>query len=306
MKPETFINKLNSSLKSGIHDEEILSKEARFLRSTYLLKTLNNLSRILNLFDFKDMILFKNNVPYINIDDILIKLDTMLFLKHTGRKFLSQSIKSIEFIKYLKLNPKIIIDIGSCWGEYTLFYAKEFPKCKIFSVEGSPLNFQNLLHNIKINHQFKNIKPFNLIISDTDGIGEISNNLNTMNKTRDLSENNDKNFVKLRSKKLSTFLYENRLSKIDFIKIDIEGSELKLLHQLKTNFIKMLQVELISKNTIEKNLEFLKVLSEDFNFYNIENFKLLSFTNLNVFVKQKLLANPTVDLFLVSKKIDKF
>lgn len=302
MKPETFINKLNSSLKSGIHDKEILSKEARFLRSTYLLKALNNLSRILNLFDFKDMILFKNNVPYINIDGVLIKLDSMLFLKHTGRKFLSQSIKSIEFIKFLKLNPKIIIDIGSCWGEYSLFYAKEFPKCKIFSIEGSPINFQNLLHNIKMNRQFKNIKPFNLIISDTDGIGEISNNLNTMNTTRDLSENNDKNFVKLRSKKLSTFLYENRLSKIDFIKIDIEGSELKLLHQLKTNFIKMLQVELISKNTLEKNLEFLKVLSEDFDFYNIENFKLLSFTNLNVFVKQKLLANPTVDLFLVSKK----
>ena len=306
MKPETFINKLNSSLKSGIHDKEILSKEARFLRSTYLLKALNNLSRILNLFDFKDMILFKNNVPYINIDGVLIKLDSMLFLKHTGRKFLSQSIKSIEFIKFLKLNPKIIIDIGSCWGEYTLFYAKEFPKCKIFSIEGSPINFQKLLHNIKMNRQFKNIKPFNLIISDTDGIGEISNNLNTMNTTRDLSENNDKNFVKLRSKKLSTFLYENRISKIDFIKIDIEGSELKLLHQLKTNFIKMLQVELISKNTLEKNLEFLKVLSEDFDFYNIENFKLLSFTNLNVFVKQKLLANPTVDLFLVSKKIDKF
>ena len=252
----------------------------------YLLKTLNNLSKILNLFDFKDTILFKNNVPHINIDDILIKLDTMFFLKHTGKKFVSQSIKSIELIRYFKIDPKIIIDIGSCWGEYTLFYAKEFPKCKIFSIEGSPINFENLLHNIKINHKFKNIKPFNLIISDNDGDDEISNNLNTMNTTRDLSESNDKNFVKLRSKKLSTFLYENRLSKIDFIKIDIEGSELKLLHQLKTNFIKMLQIELISKNKIEKNLEFLKVLSENFNFYNIENFKKLSFTNLNVFVKQ--------------------
>ena len=288
MTPETFINKLNTSLKSEIREEEILSKEARFLRSTYLLKTLNNLSKILNLFDFQDTILFKNNVPHINIDDILIKLDTMFFLKHTGKKFVSQSIKSIELIRYFKIDPEIIIDIGSCWGEYTLFYAKEFPKCKIFSIEGSPINFENLLHNIKINHKFKNIKPFNLIISDNDGDDEISNNLNTMNTTRDLSESNDKNFVKLRSKKLSTFLYENRLSKIDFIKIDIEGSELKLLHQLKTNFIKMLQIELISKNKIEKNLEFLKVLSENFNFYNIENFKKLSFTDLNSFVKQTL------------------
>ena len=111
MIPETFINKLNSSLKSGIREEKILSKEARFLRSTYLLKTLNNLSKILNLFDFQDTILFKNNVPHININDILIKLDTMFFLKHTGRKFISQSIKSIELIRHFKIDPEIIIDI---------------------------------------------------------------------------------------------------------------------------------------------------------------------------------------------------
>ena len=219
------------------------------------------------------MDLFKNNVPHINIDDILIKLDTMFFLKTYGKKILSQSIKSIELIRYFKIDPEIIIDIGSCWGEYTFFFTqKNFQNPKYLVLKARP-STQNLLHNIKINHKFKNIKPFNLIISDNDGDGEISNNLNTMNTTRDLSENNDKNFVSYDQKKLSTFLYENRLSKIDFIKIDIEGSELKLLHQLKTNFIKMLQIELISKNKIEKNLEFLKILSENFNFYNIENFK---------------------------------
>ena len=55
MKPETFINKLNSSLKSGIHDKEILSKEARFLRSTYLLKALNNLNPDKELYPFNRM-----------------------------------------------------------------------------------------------------------------------------------------------------------------------------------------------------------------------------------------------------------
>ena len=48
----------------------------------------------------------------------------------------------------------------------------------------------------------------------------------------------------------------------------------------------MLQVELISKNTLEKNLEFLKVLSEDFDFYNIENFKITLY-KLKCFRKTK-------------------
>ena len=93
-----------------------------------------------------------------------------------------QSLNTISFIKYIKLDPKIIIDLGACWGEHSLFYAKEFHKSKIYNIEGSPFNDFTLLKNLKINKKISQIiKPFNLPITDFDGIEVISNNLNTMN-----------------------------------------------------------------------------------------------------------------------------
>ena len=121
MKPENFISKINNSLKTGHFDDELLSYEVRFFRSKYILKMIENFSKILNTFQFKDTIIFQDNKPYINLNGIKLKLNTTLYLKHSGNKFSSQSLKSINFLKYLRLNPKIIIDLGACWGEYSFF-----------------------------------------------------------------------------------------------------------------------------------------------------------------------------------------
>ena len=54
MKPENFISKINKSLQTNRVDEDLLSHEARFLRSKYILKIIGNLSKVLNFFEFKD------------------------------------------------------------------------------------------------------------------------------------------------------------------------------------------------------------------------------------------------------------
>ena len=166
MEPEEFLKKINKSLKSSQIDNELLEYDTRFLRGKYLLKMMENVSRVLRSLDFKDTIIFEDHVPYIHINGIKIILNHTLFLKHSGKKFLSQSLNTINFIKYIKLDPKIIIDLGACWGEHSLFYAKEFNKSKIYSIEGSPLNYSTLLKNLKINKRISQIiRPFNLIIT---------------------------------------------------------------------------------------------------------------------------------------------
>ena len=42
---------------------------------------------MLNIFNFKDNILFENNVPLINLHGIKFKLDHPIFLKHSGKKY---------------------------------------------------------------------------------------------------------------------------------------------------------------------------------------------------------------------------
>ena len=70
MKPENFISKINNSLKTGHFDDELLSYEVRFFRSKYILKMIENFSKILNTFQFKDTIIFQDNKPYINLNGI--------------------------------------------------------------------------------------------------------------------------------------------------------------------------------------------------------------------------------------------
>ena len=301
MNPENFISKINKSLQTNRVEEDLLSHEARFLRSRYILKIIENVSKVLNIFDFKDNIIFEGTVPYINLNGIKLKLNTAYFLKHSGKKFLSQSLNSINFIKRFQLNPKLIIDLGACWGEYTLFFAKEFPKCKIFSIEGSPVNFNTLKENIKRNNELGNlIKTFNLIITDFDGVEKISNNLNTMNTITNV-EDTKINLVKIKSKKLTSFLYDEGISEIDFIKIDIEGAELKLLNDLKKINFKLLQIELINYNKLENNLNFVRELSNFCNFYDYKSLKKISFIELENFIKVNLTENPTVDIFCENK-----
>ena len=127
MTPEEFIRKINQSLKTGNMDDSLLKHETRFLRGKYLLKIIENVLKVLKSFDFKDTIIFEDNTAYIKLNGIKLKLNSTLYLKHQGKNFISQSLNTINFIKTIKLNPKIIIDVGACWGEYSLFFAKEFP-----------------------------------------------------------------------------------------------------------------------------------------------------------------------------------
>ena len=301
MKPNEFLNIVKHSIESGQINEKILSHESRFFRGRYILKAMENVSKLLKLFDFQDKIIFQDGVPYIILNKVKFVLDNPLFLKHTGRKHLSQCQNTINFINHIHLKPRIIIDLGACWGEYSLILAKEFPKSKIFSIEGSPLNFKSFQKNISINSKIsKIIFPFNLIISDLDGEGTITNNLNTMNVANDLNKS-EASVVQVKSQKLKTFILDNGLKQIDFIKIDIEGSELKLLNCLQSNYFKVIQIELINYNDIRDNIEFVVALSEIFNFFDTKSFKKLNLEQTKDLITHSLTKQATIDIFLVNK-----
>ena len=301
MTPEEFIKRVNQSITNNQMDDSLLSDETRFLRGKYLLKIIENVLKVLKSFDFKDTITFEDNTAYIKLNGIKLKLNSTLYLKHQGKNFLSQSLSTINFIKMIKLNPRIIIDVGACWGEYSLSFAKEFPNCSIFSIEGSPVNFKTFQDNLKINEKLgERIKPYNLIITDFDGFEEISNNLNGMNIIKSINHK-AKNYVKVNAKKLNSFLLSENLNNIDFIKIDIEGSELKLLDDLKDINFKLMQIELINNNKINDNLNFVKNLSQFCVFYHGTNFKELSLSEIQSLIHTTLLKEPTIDIFCVNK-----
>ncbi len=301
MQQKEFIDRLNLCFKTNKKDLTLLSDETRFFRGQLLLNNLKQISKILSLFDFKDDIVFQQNLPFIVIDEIKFLLNQQLYLKHSGKKFISACNQSIKFLEHFNIEPNNILDLGACWGEFSLFLSKRFPNSNIFSIEGAEKNFDVLNINLKQNLDLsKNIKPFNLIISDKDGFEEISDSVSSMNVLKGIINKKDIKYRKIKSSKLQTFISDHDID-IDFLKIDIEGSELKLLPDLKINHVKSMQIELINYNSIESNINFLEEISIFYNFYNPKDWSLFKINDLKQIVVDTLKINPTIDVFLIYK-----
>ena len=133
----------------------------------------------------------------------------------------------------------------------------------------------------------KKIRLFNFAISDTnshqilytpDIIRHATPN-STLNKQHIKIKNF--NMQRVRTEKLDTFVKKNNIKKLDFIKIDVEGHEYKVvkssIHTLK-KFRPILLIELIKKNNknFYKTIKLLNKLNFKMYFYNRQSQKLSS------------------------------
>jgi len=144
--------------------------------------------------------------------------------KKVGRD--SNKIK--EFIS----SPKIIFDIGANIGMYSLFFSQYWPESKIYAFEPVKDTYNVLLKNIELNG-FSNINAFNYGLYDESMFSQMgipvdreSENvgLYTVDKKIEL-----KNVVTCEFKKVTEILNDLKITNIDLIKIDCEGSELNIL-----------------------------------------------------------------------------
>ena len=200
MKQKEFMDRLNLCFKTNKKDEALLTDNVRSFRAKLLLHTLNTFSKTLSFLDFKDNIVIEKNVPFIIFDNIKFILNHQVYLKHTGKKYVSACNESIKFLEYFNITPRNIIDLGACWGEFSLFLGRRFPDCNIFSIEGSEKNFEILKNNLNNNLDLsKNIRPFNLIISDKNGFEEIADSVTSVNALKSIINKKDIPYKKVRS-----------------------------------------------------------------------------------------------------------
>lgn len=147
-----------------------------------------------------------------------------------------------------KTKSPFIIDCGSHIGLSILYFKKIYPDSKIIGFEPSPENFQILQKNIKEN-KLSNVKVFNYALSDKEGVTDLhvsfdQNDPWTWGDTiiYDMwgDENKDKK-VSIRTVKLSKYINKP----VDLIKVDIEGSEQKVLEEIenKLHFVNEIVME---------------------------------------------------------------
>lgn len=125
--------------------------------------------------------------------------------------------------KILK-DDAVVLDIGANIGNHTLYWANERKARKVYAFEPYPYSYKILEKNIEINNLQQIIKAYPFGLSDKETKGSVSVFCSTNIGGTTFAENIDGDFD---FKALDEI---NISDKIDLMKIDVEGAEIKVLN----------------------------------------------------------------------------
>lgn len=189
-----------------------------------------------HLFGFHKIILsVKNWLPFLLNYMSILKTSNLYILTKKMKFFAShEEIGTIVNIfiekEYGTIEDKdqIIIDIGAHIGIFSI-YATQNKKAKIYAFEPSSKNFKILKRNIKLNKCEENIRAFNEAVTNKRGEVKLFQGESSVLNSAFLTSNFLKKEI-VKSTTLEKIFIDNRLKKVDILKIDCEGSEYDILY----------------------------------------------------------------------------
>lgn len=249
-----LLTKYRSSYGSGNLDKQ------NFIESMYQVHS--------ELYDYFSLISNKS----VDISNIEISQKGVIYtVASTGIKFLTSicdkrnaPLEIINFNKYEESESELMIkvcdflrddftfvDVGANVGWYSTMLSKRYSNSRVFSFEPITPVFEQLKKNIELN-ELNNCYAFNLGLSDEKGELKFYFDENFSGKTS-LAKTAENGVIEV-SAKLDTLdqysLEVESLDKIDLIKCDIEGAEIKFVHgALKSidNYRPVVFMELLRK-----------------------------------------------------------
>jgi len=123
----------------------------------------------------------------------------------------------------------IVIDAGACFGDSALLFANSVGKDgKVYSFELLSENKEIINRNLSLNHHLKDRVE---IITNAlwDKSGENLPFIDNGGASRIIESESADKYTNIKTLRIDDFVNEKKLSKVDFIKMDIEGAELKAL-----------------------------------------------------------------------------
>jgi FkbM family methyltransferase len=165
-------------------------------------------------------------------------------IRHVQRNGINYRLDISDFIEYviyfgLAIEPKKslynsvkdgmnIFDIGTNMGETLLNFAKLNPGGKNYGFEPVPFLHEKAMTNINLNN-FGNIYLNNLALSHEAGVlfFELPKNRNFGSISMSVSPNENSKEVKAVT--FDSYITDNNISKVDLVKIDVEGFEKNVL-----------------------------------------------------------------------------
>ncbi len=190
------------------------------------------------------------------------------------------SISKSILKKYLPKSP-VIIDCGAHIGADSIELAKIFPKGKIHSFEPVPSVYKQLRSNSK---NQSNIFCYKVALSNTNGIARmfVSNGSSDASSsllapTAHLTDHPDVYFdynIEVQTQTLDTWATKNNIEKVDFLWLDMQGFELRMLQASNRilSTVKAIHTEVSTRETYEN-----AVLYNDFRkWLEVQGFKVIA------------------------------
>ncbi len=147
----------------------------------------------------------------------------------------------IEMLQLIKTHFKggIFLDVGANVGNHSIFIAMAFPDARVIAFEPHPDAFALLAANVSLNRLNDRISIINKALSDTCQTTTIrtpAHNLGGSTLELNIRGKSEAKYYDT----CSTVIGDNFLdTKVDFIKIDVEGHELKVLSGLSNTIERM-------------------------------------------------------------------
>jgi len=167
----------------------------------------------------------------------------------------NQKVLKVYLDGLIGRSPKAVFEIGACRGEDTIFYSRIFPSAQVHAFEPPPDNYKALCETVAV-QKLVNVRPSSLALADTDGeaVFNISSGApagesaggdsftpgaHVSKASSLLSPKSEKPGVlewlrfedqmHVTTSTLDSFCRTNDIARIDFIHMDVQGAELKVL-----------------------------------------------------------------------------
>jgi len=152
--------------------------------------------------------------------------------------------KELDVISGYIKNGGTFLDIGSNIGYYSMMAAK-LGATKIISVEPNPIVLDRLKANIKFNKFEKLIKTFQIGIGEKQSTLELRLSKSDMGSSSIVNTKLISDYIKIKVIPLENLLKKEDITKVDVLKIDIEGFEDRALFPYFKNLNKKFYPRLV-------------------------------------------------------------
>ena len=138
----------------------------------------------------------------------------------------------LRFIRRVVGEGAVFVDCGSYVGYYSLFASKLVGEAgRVIAIEAAPDTYERLTRNIRLNGAEGRIEAHNLGISDERETLKLGREESALDGGHSFLFPERADSVEVECLPFDTFVAETGLAKIDFLKLDVEGLEYRILRR---------------------------------------------------------------------------